>query len=565
MTRQSENKKHATDDCQTATVTHSKKAAVGRRQLLVGATVGAAAVGGGLAVAGCSSPDDIRWDLSTDIAVLGSGTGLAGALAASATGLEVVVLEKRAVIGGNTGISGGVAWVPNNSLMRARGISDSRAMALTYLRQNAGNQAGEELLQAYADQAPAMADFIQTKSGVVWRLSKILDKVSDYHPEWPGSVVWGRSIEPDIDGAWLLGGHLINGLMQGIDRAGIRVMTETPAQQLIASRKGPLAVPEVIGVMAMRNGQPFNIRTRRGVLMATGGFEHNSELKQHFLRGPSPYTFGTPGNTGDGLRMAMAVGADLRNMNELWGISVYKPEAELALQGKASLTLTAQIEKRRAGCIAVNRYGERFCNEAGSYDAGWRSYLWGDNSGTLGYRNLPAFHLFDYRVRRNGTIHGKTAGQPLPDWIIQANSLKQLAGKLGIDVAGLQRTVKDFNKNARRGVDPKFHRGESVYDRTDADNPHTAGPEVTLAPLDQPPFFGVEVAPADTGTCGGARVNANAQVLDPFNRVIKGLYASGNCAGIGAPGTGYGGGGGTIGPALTFAYIAGKHLAGPAG
>ena len=530
---------------------------------MLGAAAGAMATGAAAGLGGCAfGGSSLRWDRTVDVVVLGSGTGLVGALVAAAAGLQVVVLEKRTVPGGNTGISGGVAWVPNNSLMPSRGVADSRQQALQYLRRNAGGQADEGLLEAFVDNAPRMADFVQSHSGIHWRLSKILDKVSDYHPEWPGSVRWGRSIEPDIDGAWLLGGHLISGLLQGVAGAGIELLTETPALQLIADRPDPLAPPRVVGVAAQqRGGKALNIRARRGVLLATGGFEHDAELKRHFLRGPSPYTFGVPTNTGDGLRMAMAVGADLRNMNELWAITVYRPEAELALQGRGAMSLNAQIEKRQAGCIAVNRYGERFSNEAASYDSTWRSYLWGENFGELEYRNLPAFHIFDYSVRRGGSIAGRRSGDPLPDWLIAADSLDELADRLGIDRQGLANTVRVFNRNARQGRDPQFHRGESAYDRTDAIDPAAAGAEATLAPLENPPYFGVAVAPADTGTCGGARVDGHAQVLDPFGRVIAGLYASGNCAGVGGPGTGYAGGGGTIGPAMTFSYIAGRSLA----
>lgn len=529
----------------------TRSARVGRRQILGGAA--AVALAGGLGACKPSSGEKLRWDRETDFAVLGSGTGTVGALAARAAGLEVTVLEKRAIPGGNTGISGGVAWVPNNSLMRAAGIADSRAGALRYLRHNAMGQADEELLEAFVDNGPQMADFVQAQTPVRWRLSKIMGAVSDYHPEWDGSVMRGRSIEPDVDGVYLLGGHLMSGLLQGLERMQIPLLLETPARRLITRRTREDTL-EVIGVRAMRNGREFNVRTRRGVLLSTGGFEHNAELKRHFLRGPSLYTYGTPGNTGDGLRMAMLAGADLRNLNELWAITVYKAEGERARAGGEAMSLNGQVEKRSPGCIAVNRYGMRFCNEAGPYDTSWSVYTVRENSGLLEYRNLPAFHIFDYKVRRDATIAGRSVQQPLPDWVQRADSLPELARILGIDAANLQNTVRQFNRYARQGRDPLFHRGIGNYDRR-------ANPAVrsTLAPVEEPPFFGAEVAPADSGTCGGPRVNRHAQVLDPFGEVIERLYASGNCSGVGAPGTGYAGGGGTIGPAMSFAYIAGRH------
>jgi hypothetical protein len=254
--------------------------------------------------------------------------------------------------------------------------------------------------------------------------------------------------------------------------------------------------------------------------------------------------------------MAMAAGADLRNMNEVWGITVYQGEAEPVREHRMGATLNAEIEKRSAGSIVVNAQGERFHNEAADYDSTWRSYHTWENWGELGYRNLPAFLIFDSKVRKQGRIAGVSADWPLPDWVIEAQSLTELATRAGIDGEGLERTVERFNGFARRLEDPDFFRGESSYDRYGGDDK-----AVTLAPLDEPPYFAAEISPADLGTCGGARVNARAEVLDPFGVPIPGLYASGNNAGIGSPGSSYGGGGGTIGPAMTFSFVAGRELA----
>jgi len=278
-------------------------------------------------------------------------------------------------------------------------------------------------------------------------------------------------------------------------------------------------------------------------------------MKRHFLRGPTMYTLGASGNDGDGIRMAMAAGADLRNMNEVWGITVYKGEAAPVMEHRMGATLNAELEKRSAGSIVVNGRGERFQNEAADYDSTWRSYHTWENWGEMGYRNLPAFLLFDSKVRAGGTIAGVDAGGELPDWVAEAPSLSELADKLGIDSEGLAATVARFNVYSEELRDPDFHRGESSYDRYGQSDKG-----ITLAPLNTAPFYGAEIAAADLGTCGGARVNAGAQVLDPFGQVIPGLYASGNNAGVGSPGTSYGGGGGTIGPAMTFAYIAGRAL-----
>jgi succinate dehydrogenase/fumarate reductase flavoprotein subunit len=218
--------------------------------------------------------------------------------------------------------------------------------------------------------------------------------------------------------------------------------------------------------------------------------------------------------------------------------------------------LSAQYERRNPGLIAVNRYGKRFCNEGSDYDSTWRSYLTWENWGDLGYRNLPAFHIFDQAYRDRFSLAGAAPGSELPDWVITAPTLAELADILGIDRDGLLAQVERFNHYASQGIDPDFHRGESAYDRQ-------GEPDIsaTLAPLETGPFYGAEIAPGDLGTCGGLRVNGKAQVIDVFGQPIKRLFASGNTAGVGSPGALYGGGGGTLGPALTFAFIAGKQLA----
>jgi 3-oxosteroid 1-dehydrogenase len=533
---------------------------VSRRGFL-GASVATAAVTAAGAL-GCapdeSSPSTPRWDREVDVVLVGTGTGLVGGIAAATAGAEVLALEKRAVVGGSTGHSGGVAWIPNNDFMRAEGITDSRDNALRYLQQLAQRQADPELLEAFVDAGREMANFVEAHSEIRWRVSKIMGDNADYHPEWPGAVQRGRSIEPSVDRLGLYGPELIDGLRKGFEAAGGEILLKTPVRRLVMS-DDPNGGRRVIGVEAERDGQPFFVKARRGVHLAAGGYEWDFEMKRHFLRGPTPYTLGAGGNTGDGIRMAMSAGADLRNMNEVWGITVYKGEAEPVKEHRMGATLNAEIEKRSAGSIVVNARGERFQNEAADYDSTWRSYHAWENWGELRYRNLPAFLLFDAKVRRSGKIAGVGADDSLPDWVIEAPSLAELADRTGIDPEGLVRTVARFNVYAEELRDPDFDRGESSYDRYGQ-----ADKSITLAPLDEAPYFAAEIAPGDLGTCGGARVNRNAQVLDPFGEPIGGLYASGNNAGVGSPGTSYGGGGGTIGPAMTFSFIAGRHLGGTA-
>lgn len=526
------------------------------RRRFLGAAAGTVALGA-TSLAGCApqtAGEKEHFDHEVDVVVVGSGTGLVAALAARVAGLDVLVIEKRQITGGSTGHSGGVAWIPNNNVMKSEGIADDREKSLVYLKKLAGGQASDELIEAFLEAGPEMADFVEANSPLRWRVSKIMGNNADYHPEWPGGMTRGRSIEPVVEREGLYGPELIGGLQKGFEAAGGTVWTETPAKRLIVRHDGENR-HEIVGVEAVREGKPIRIRARRGVHLSTGGFEWDFELKQHFLRAPTLYTLGAGGNTGDGLRMAMAVGADLRNLNEVYGITVYKAEAEAVRANNMGATLNAEIEKRTAGTIVVNDRGERFQDEAADYDTTWRSYFAWENWGELRYRNVPAFLLFDGSVRTKGKIAGAGAADPLPPWVFEAPTLRELAEKLGIDPAGLEATVARFNDNARKGVDPDFTRGQSHYDRYGM--PDVA---ITLGPLAEGPFYGAEIAPADLGTCGGARVDGKARVLDPFGEVIPGLSASGNVAGVGSPGSSYGGGGGTIGPALTFAFIAGREL-----
>jgi 3-oxosteroid 1-dehydrogenase len=520
-----------------------------RRTFLKGAALGALATVGAQVLSGCEetgsgAPDTgatctptWQFDRVADVVVIGSGTGLTAALAAAVAGSKVLVLEKSATTGGSTRLSGGVAWIPNNPIMKEAGIDDSREDAIAYLTKVARGQAEAALIEAFVDKGPEMVTFVADHTALDWTVAALL---GDYHTEWPGARFSGRSIGPIEGDAFAQGPVLVGALEEGVKAAGGEILVNAPAKRLIV-RPGDGA-NEVIGVEAEIDGATVRIRANQGVVLAAGGFDWDPELKRHFLRAPTEATIGHPGNTGDGLRLAMAVGADLRNMNECWGGVVFKEETEAArAQGKPG-NINAMAQRRMPACITVNRYGERFGNEASPYDPAWLSFIRWENWGDLKDRNLPAYFVCDKKGRPSTVTVG----------LKQADTLRDLAGLLGVDADGLEATVAAFNASALEGKDPVYHRGESAYE---------LGYGPTLSPLDKAPFYGVEVAPADLGTCGGARVNASAQVLDPFGNVIEGLYAAGNASGVGGPGAGYGGGGGTIGPGMTFAYIAGGHAA----
>ena len=530
-----------------------------RRKFLRQAAMGLAATTGLGVLAGCDSDesciqgtesdvvsqsddvtgqsDAIAWDRIVDVVVAGSGTGLVGALAAAVGGDEVLVLEKSATSGGSTRMSGGVAWVPNNPVMPSAGYEDSREDAIAYLEHLGGGQADPALIEAFVDNGPKMIAFTGKHCPWSWRVAPLL---GDYHPEWPGARVKGRSIEPEIPGKTMtVGPELVDGMLEAFEGAGGEILLETPVQRLV-TRLLDDGTQEVLGVVAQTADGPLWIGTRKGVLLAAGGFDWDFELKTNFLRGPTAYTIGHPGNTGDGLRLAQMAGADLRNLNECWGGVVFVEDTKTLHANGEPGTIKHMVQRRSPGCITVNRHARRFYNEASDYDSAWRPFFAWENWGDVLCANLPAYMVSDKKLKPNAT-----------EGVFKADTLEELAPMLGLDPDALVATVERFNEFALLGEDPDFHRGESAYDTE-------YGP--TVAPLDSGPFYGVEVAPADLGTCGGARVNANAQAMNPMGKIIPGLYASGNSAGVGGPGAGYGGGGGTIGPALAFAYIAGKHL-----
>jgi 3-oxosteroid 1-dehydrogenase len=330
----------------------------------------------------------------------------------------------------------------------------------------------------------------------------------------------------------------------------IEVLFETPGKRLVADDSG------VIGILAEAKGKPIAIKAKRGVVLGTGGFDFNPEMRAAFLRGPIYFSNAAQTNTGDGHLMGMAVGAALGNMNSFWGLPGF-----ISKLGSFSGEGDWAIYRSKPGSITVNKCGERFMNESTMYHTGaraWYSY----DTGKYEWRNLPSFALFD---------SGYTAKYPLPGalykvgvvpaYFKKADTLEDLAKALGIDPAGLKDTVARFNANAKNGVDPEWHRGESPNERLTGGDPSRADlKNACLAALETPPFYGANIWPGTCGTNGGLKTNADAQVLNVWGEPIPGLYATGNTM-ASVMGAAYPGGGATVGAGLTFAYIAAQHLA----
>ena len=513
-----------------------------------------------------SFSNDVKWDRTSDVIVVGSGTGLVTAFHAARAGLRVLVLEKASSVGGTTALSGGGIWIPNNYLMKETGIQDSREDALCYLQHATRGQSEAALLEAFVDNCNVVVDSLR-EIGIEWAIGPIFQ---DYCPELPGGKPNGRCLWPlpptphrriakqramklsstdsQEEVQYGNGLDLIQRIQQAAEEHQAEFLFDTPARRLVLNESG-----DVVGVIAETQGKTLAIKANRAVVLATGSFDHNKAMVNDFLRGPLYYTSAVEGNCGDGHLMGMAIGAHLRHMNERWSWPVYY-DADRQMPVPAIAP-----ELGRPGAIVVNQRGQRIMNEAGPYDIVTRAFYTFD-TGSYEYVNIPSVAIIDSNHRRRYSFASFPPEDRLPDWISQADTLADLACQQGIDADRLAQTVASFNRYASTGVDPDFHRGESAFDIQAGGD--TARPELKnpcMAPLTEPPFYATPIWPGSLGTCGGLQINAYAQVLDVWGDPIPGLYAVGNVAGSPFAGA-YPGGGGTISLGMTFAYIAANHI-----
>ncbi|MBL7500912.1 FAD-dependent oxidoreductase [Frankia sp. CNm7] len=528
-----------------------------------------------------------------DVVVLGSGAaGLTAALAAAVEGAaRVAVFEKAELIGGTTALSGGTVWIPANQPAGELGVEDSRARGLEYLASLSNGMILPELAEALVDGGPEYVDFVHEHTELRFQL---VEGYPDYHPEWPGGLPGGgRSIEVglvslaelgewadrlagvpsrlliresplgggtgvlspdelarrDRTGAEGLGRGLVAGLLGACLRHGVEVFTSSRGLRLLTA-DGAVTGVEIEGPAGA--GEV----SAGAVVLATGGFEYDPELVRDFLRGPITRPFGAPTNTGDGLRMAMRVGARLGNMREAWwapALSVPGTRRDGAANG-----LLASRERALPGSVMVNGYGRRFANEAANYNAFGGAFHQFDAS-RFEYPNLPAFMIFDQSTVERFGVLGGAPGAAVPRWVTRAGSVGELAGRLGLPAEQVEATITAFNANARAGVDPDFGRGESAFDRfpggrttLDPDSPHS-----TLGPVETAPFYGVRVESSLLGTKGGPRTDRAGRVLNVDGDVIGGLYAAGNVM-ANPTGMVYGGAGATLAVAGVWGRNAGR-------
>ncbi|SDZ49002.1 FAD-dependent oxidoreductase [Herbiconiux ginsengi] len=533
-------------------------------------------------------------DDSYDVIVLGSGAaGLTAAFTAAHEGATVAVFEKNYRVGGTTAWSGGHMWVPNNNFMGDIGRADSTEEAVTYLMSMSRGIADETLVRAFVEAAPKMADYLSENGGIAF----FAVPTPDYHPEHPGGKpTGGRSLGNELFsfdelGEWRdrvevspyysvyyrmdelgigsavpkppsaaelarrevkdergAGGGLIGALLHACLRSGVHVEVSTPAVDL------QIEDGNVVGVVIDSEQGRRTILARRGVVLATGGFEWNEEYRRTFLRGTVHKPASIHTNTGDGLRMAMKAGAALQNMREAWWIPI-----TVLPEGINSMDLDMiNADRTRPRSIMINRLGMRYTNEATNYNTIVGAFHQEDVN-EFNYANLPTWIIVDQRNIETYGSRGVPYNGTTPDWLIEGATLRELAERLGVPADALEATVARWNANVADGVDPDFHRGESAHDRWWGDPYKKGSIDGTLGPLDTGPYYAMELKPGVIGTKGGPKVDIHARVIGLDDEVIPGLYAVGNASS--PTGAGYGGSGGTLGPAMSFGWLAGRHAA----
>lgn len=551
-----------------------------------------------------------------DVVVIGSGAGgMSTAITAKLHGLSVAIIEKEPVFGGTTAFSGGVLWIPGNHHARDAGIEDSRDDALTYMKEETGNFYEAEAVDAFLDAGPEMVDFFESKTAVKF----VPTLYPDYHPDVPGGVDVGRSILAAPFDTSSLGENLkrlrpplstitFMGMMFNSSNADIKhffnatksvtsfaYVTKRMAKHFgevarygrgvqvtsgnaLAARLGksvfdldiPLYTDTAADELIVEDGRVTGVRTAygvlsasKGVVIATGGFAHDIEkLKQaypHLARGGEHVSPVPEGNTGDGIRLAEAIGGHAPI--EFNDTSAWMPVSKVP-QGNGKFgAFPHLLDRYKPGIIAVLKSGTRFTNESESYHDVGAALM----RACEGQAETAAWLICDHpTIRKYGLGFAKPAPVPLAKYLAngylqKGKTLEDLARATGIEAEGLKATVATYNKDAVNGSDPQFGRGTTSFNRYLADPDHQPNP--CVGPIEQGPFYALRIVMGDLGTFDGLRTDVTGKVQRDDGSTIDGLYAVGNDR-ASIMGGNYPGAGITLGPAMTFGYLTGRHLAG---
>lgn len=546
-------------------------------------------------------------DITVDVLVVGTGgTGLAAAIAAKDAGADVLLIEGHDKWGGTTMRSGGGLWLPVNPVMQREGLPDSKDEALDYLEAaigDAGPASSRERREAFIDAIPGVVIRLE-ELGVRWAAAK---NYPDYYPERAGGKV-GRSIEPkpfdgrrlgewlersrykdavpapamnddfwELSRAWStpsgvvrgarvvfrtlgglvtgkklfgMGGALVMSLMRVVQDQGTPVRLSTRLVELVTADDGAVTGAVVEGPVDGGSTARYTVTARGGVVLGAGGFAHRTEWRQKY-HGVPGWSAAAETDQGTAIEQGAAVGGTLALMDDAWwGAGIDKHG-----EGMNSFILS---ERSMPFGLVVDQSGRRYVNESTSYIDFGHAML--ERNKTV--PAVPSWLVHDVRFRRrylnNATLVGSKKMKQNGD-LVYADTLEELAEKIGVDRETFRATIQRFNGFARTGSDQDFHRGDSLYDRYYADP--LVRPNPNLGPLERGPFSAIRIVPGDLGTKGGLLTDEHARVLREDGSVIPGLYAAGNTT-ASVMGRTYPGPGSTIGPAVVFGWVAAAHAAG---
>ncbi|HZR88015.1 MAG TPA: FAD-dependent oxidoreductase [Bradyrhizobium sp.] len=550
-----------------------------------------------------------------DIIVVGAGAGgMTAAAVAAAEGASVLVIEKTAFVGGTTAWSGGMVWIPANAQMREVGLADTPEKARQYLAATVPEPANADLRDVFLDRGPEAIAYLERNTELRFQPVKLYP---DYYPDLPGATAGGRVLEPVMfDGATLgaafsrlrpplpeftlFGGMMVNRLdIPHLRNAGrslksmlrsLRLVSQYARQRLrwprgttlhlgnalaarlyasLLARGVEILFGAAVDHLVVNDGRVIGLRlagssatvtARKGVVLATGGFSHDPVLRQKlFPPTAGPISATNPAGTGDGVRLATAAGAalatDVADAAYWVPASVFRRED--GSQGVFPHTVT---DRAKPGVIAVNVRGQRFINEAVSYHEFVRAMLRDANAGPDASFHLICDRefLWTYGLGRIKPFTRRLAPYLGSGELRRATSIAGLAREIGLDASALVATIDRYNEGARHGLDPQFGRGTNIYQRALGDAGHMPNP--CVAPVKHAPYYALRIFPADLGTAIGVKIDGKARVRRSDGSVIAGLCACGNDMASIMNGN-YPGPGITLGPALTFGYIAGEHLA----
>lgn len=561
-----------------------------------------------------------KWDVEYDVLVVGSGAaGLSTAITTSIEGAKPLVIEKTAYIGGSTAISGGAIWAPLHAQSAQAGHPDSLDNVKKYLNQVVGSAGNAEAMACFLENAAQMVDYFD-EHDVLHLVARTY--APDYYPDLEGALLGGRSFDPIIfDGkklgkkhlkqlrdplneflvlggmmvnvtdaknllaatrsfsAWkasmklllryakdrvmgyhrgtrlLLGNAVAGQLFHSLLQRGLPYWLNTTLERLVQDETG-----RVIGAIVSRNNKKIRVYARRGVVLATGGFASNKQMRaEHYPQPTQAWSMAPSSNTGDGIQNALAIGAAMGQGHA--SPAFWAPVSVRQLENGSWQRFPHLVwDRAKPGLMAVNAAGQRFVNESTSY----HEFVLAMHESNKYTPTVPAFLICDSPfMEKWGMGLALPGGRPrqhlIKDgYLYKAVTLQDLAQLLHINVEGLIDSVKQFNEAARSGVDTAFAKGSTAYNRYLGDPEH--GPNPCLGSLEKGPFYAVKVYPGDIGTAHGLDCNKKGQVLNAQAHPIAGLYAVGNDM-QSIMGGCYPGPGITLGPALTFGWLVGKHLA----